>query len=111
MLSVTGCPNSCAQHQIADIGLMGVVSNFRGERGTEAFNSLFGGALDGDAKFATLTLKQGSGGPRSQIHQATRRSVQGAPCQCQRVLPTVRRTPPPIHLAVWLTIPETAEVI
>ncbi|HVT83356.1 MAG TPA: nitrite/sulfite reductase, partial [Phycisphaerae bacterium] len=45
MLSVTGCPNSCSQYQIADIGLMGCVCNFRGIRGTEAYNVYLGGTL------------------------------------------------------------------
>ena len=57
-VSVTGCPNSCAQYQIADIGLMGVVCNFRGVRGTEAYNVLLGGALGADPKFATLAMKK-----------------------------------------------------
>ena len=42
-LHVTGCPNSCGQHWIADIGLQGVLLN-RGDAQVEGFDVFFGGA-------------------------------------------------------------------
>ena len=56
MVSVTGCPNSCGQFQIADIGLMGVVCNYKGVRQTPAYMVRVGGALGADAKFASMVL-------------------------------------------------------
>ncbi|HEY4328340.1 MAG TPA: hypothetical protein VGN88_01290, partial [Phycisphaerae bacterium] len=72
MVSVTGCPNSCGQFQIADIGLMGVVCNFRGVRGTEAYQILLGGALGEGAKFATLTMKKV---PADHVHKSIKQLV------------------------------------
>ena len=111
MVSVTGCPNSCGQYQIADIGLMGVVCNFRGVRGTEAYNILLGGALGADAKFATPTLVKV---PADYVHKAIQQIVEAY--KTHRVDPDEtfrqflgRQTPP--QLKQWLTIPEMAEVV
>ena len=110
MLSVTGCPNSCAQYQIADIGLMGVVCNFRGVRGTEAYNVMLGGALGADAKFATLALKKV---PADYVHVAIGQLVEAYKQNRVDTDETFRQfvsrqTTP--QLAQWLTIPEMAEV-
>ncbi|MEI8194891.1 MAG: nitrite/sulfite reductase [Phycisphaerae bacterium] len=109
-VSVTGCPNACAQYQIADIGLMGVVCNFRGVRGTEAYNVLLGGALGQDAQFAKPVLKKV---PADHIHEAIKLIV--AAYQKQRTSPAEtfrafvgRHTPE--QRAAWMTIPEMAEV-
>ena len=111
MVSVTGCPNACAQNQIADIGLMGVVCNFRGVRGTEAYNVLVGGALGADAKFASLALKKV---PADHVHNALKQL--GDAYKTQRLDAdesfrqfVARHTP--AQLAQWLTIPEMAEVV
>jgi len=110
-VSVTGCPNSCAQYQIADIGLMGVVCNYKGVRQTPAFQILLGGALGSDPKFATLTLKKV---PADFIHK----SIKGiADAYMQNRLDSdetfrqflSRHTP--AQLAAWLTIPEMADVV
>jgi sulfite reductase beta subunit-like hemoprotein len=110
MLSVTGCPNSCAQYQIADIGLMGVVCNFRGQRGTEAFNILLGGALGADAKFATLTLKKV---PADYVHKSIKQIVDAYKANRLDEGESFRQfvsRHPPTQLAQWLTITEMAEV-
>lgn len=45
-IHLTGCPNSCAQHYIGDIGLMGVrVKNADGEA-EDGFNIVLGGGVD-----------------------------------------------------------------
>jgi sulfite reductase (ferredoxin) len=51
-LHVTGCPNSCGQHWIADIGLQGVLLNRDGEQ-VEGYDVFIGGALgDGHGRIA-----------------------------------------------------------
>src|SRR5882724_9894958 len=49
-ISVTGCPNSCAQYEICDIGLEGGQINVGGEK-REAFSFLIGGGLGDLEKF------------------------------------------------------------
>ncbi|MFH0795097.1 MAG: nitrite/sulfite reductase, partial [bacterium] len=41
-INISGCPNSCAQQQIVDIGLMGVLTKVDGEQ-LEAYNIFLGG--------------------------------------------------------------------
>ncbi len=111
MLSVTGCPNSCAQYQIADIGLMGVVCNFRGRRGTEAYQILLGGGLGADGAFGKVALKKV---PAEFVHKSIRQIVEAY--QANRVddeetfRQFVQRHTAE-QLAQWLNIPEMAEVL
>lgn len=110
MVSVTGCPNSCGQYQIADIGLMGVVCNFRGVRGTEAYNILLGGGLGEDAKFGTLTLIKV---PAEYVHVAIKQLVEAYKRERVDEDETFRQfvgRHAVAQLAKWLTIPEMAEV-
>ena len=66
VISVTGCPNSCAQYQIADIGLMGSLANDpdgkTDEHGkplkVDAYNVLLGGALGADPQFGQTVAKK-----------------------------------------------------
>jgi sulfite reductase (ferredoxin) len=51
-LHVTGCPNSCGQHWIADVGLQGVLINTGCESGVEGFDFFVGGALGADRAIA-----------------------------------------------------------
>lgn len=50
-ISVTGCPNSCAQYQIADIGLHGVPMTYEDEK-VDGYFVLLGGKLGVDPQFA-----------------------------------------------------------
>lgn len=50
MISVTGCPNSCAQFQIADIGLTGTKSTWEGQK-VDAYDVCVGGALGEKQEF------------------------------------------------------------
>jgi len=52
MVSVTGCPNSCAQHHIADIGLTGIPVVLPDKRKVDGFNVLVGGRLGAEPRFA-----------------------------------------------------------
>ncbi len=110
MVSVTGCPNSCGQYQIADIGLMGVVCNFRGQRGTEAYNILLGGALGASAGFAQLMLKKV---PADYVHKSIKQIADaykaGRVDENETFSEFVRRHTPE-QLSAWLKIPELAEV-
>ncbi|SDF30190.1 nitrite/sulfite reductase [Sporolituus thermophilus] len=51
-LHMSGCPNACGHHQIADIGLQGSLLNVDG-KAIEAFELWLGGALGPGAAFAT----------------------------------------------------------
>ncbi len=110
MISVTGCPNSCSQYQIADIGLMGVVCNFRGKRGTEAYQIMLGGGLGIDAGFAKLALKKV---PAEYVHKAIGQIVEAYKQYRMDADETFRQfvqRNTPEQLGQWLTIPEMADV-
>jgi ferredoxin-nitrite reductase len=50
-IHMVGCPNSCAQRHIADIGLQGVLSRTRDKKVVEAFQLCVGGTLDDGGEF------------------------------------------------------------
>lgn len=50
MVSVTGCPNSCAQFQVADIGLTGTKAPWQGQK-VDAYDVCVGGALGENPEF------------------------------------------------------------
>lgn len=50
-IHMVGCPNSCGQRQIADLGLHGVKSRNKNKELVEAFEIHVGGTLDVGAKF------------------------------------------------------------
>ena len=72
MVSVTGCPNSCAQYQIADIGLTGIPvvvddqlrslpdfpQEFAGEKKVDGYNLLVGGCLGESPEFGEEIVKK-----------------------------------------------------
>ena len=49
-INVNGCPNSCGQHWIADVGLQGASKKIDGEM-VEQFDVFLGGAMGDDARF------------------------------------------------------------
>ncbi len=51
MISVSGCPNSCAQYQIADIGLTGIPVVMPDKSKVDGFNMTVGGQLGEEAEF------------------------------------------------------------
>ena len=55
-IKVSGCPNSCGQHHIADIGLYGMAIRV-GERQIPAFQLMLGGNGQGEGKLSKLTMK------------------------------------------------------
>ncbi|HXK33524.1 MAG TPA: nitrite/sulfite reductase [Dehalococcoidia bacterium] len=56
-IKISGCPNSCGQHHIADIGFYGMAIRM-GERQVPAFQLMLGGnATAGDARLARVTMK------------------------------------------------------
>ena len=50
-IHLTGCPNSCAQHYMGDIGMQGVKTQVNGES-VEAYNIAFGGGFGHDQAVA-----------------------------------------------------------
>jgi sulfite reductase (ferredoxin) len=50
-LHVTGCPNSCGQHWIADVGLQGVLMTRNGEQ-VEGYDVFLGGSLAAEGNIA-----------------------------------------------------------
>jgi sulfite reductase (ferredoxin) len=55
-IKISGCPNSCGQHHVADIGLYGMAIR-NGERQIPAFQLLVGGNAEGEGRLGTLTMK------------------------------------------------------
>lgn len=53
---LTGCPNSCAQHYIGDIGLQGVKVNSGGSS-VDGYNVVFGGGYGSDAAIGKEVFK------------------------------------------------------
>lgn len=51
MISVTGCPNNCAQYSIADIGLVGAKVKAESGEMLDAFRIFLGGRLGDNAQF------------------------------------------------------------
>lgn len=58
-INVSGCPNSCGQHHIADLGFYGMAVNKDG-RHAPAFQLLVGGRGSGDGRLAKMTMKVGA---------------------------------------------------
>src|SRR3954463_7993084 len=56
-LHFAGCSSSCAQHQIADVGIEGVLKKFEGEF-VEAMDIRIGGRLGENPKFGDVVLKK-----------------------------------------------------
>ncbi|CCW34584.1 sulfite reductase, beta subunit (hemoprotein) [Chthonomonas calidirosea] len=50
-IHLNGCPNSCGQHHIGDIGLQGCLARLNDGTQVEAYDVCLGGRLGGDAKF------------------------------------------------------------
>src|SRR3954451_22926851 len=56
-LHFAGCSSSCAQHQIADVGIEGVLKKVDGEF-VEAMDIRIGGRLGNDPKFGDVVIKK-----------------------------------------------------
>ena len=72
-LNVTGCPNGCGQHWIADIGLEGKKAKHDGEM-VDAYNFSVGGALGEHAGVARVT---GYRAPAAEVPDAIERLLRG----------------------------------
>ena len=55
-IKISGCPNSCGQHHIGDIGFYGMAIR-SGERQLPAFQLLLGGSGQGDGRLGKLIMK------------------------------------------------------
>ena len=56
LIKISGCPNSCGQHHVADIGFYGMAIRV-GERQVPAFQLMLGGNAQGEGKLSKLTMK------------------------------------------------------
>jgi sulfite reductase beta subunit-like hemoprotein len=77
-VSVTGCPNSCAQYQIADIGLQGTLYTYKGQKGVEHYHLLVGGRMGVDPEFGRFVCRDGDKKikiPAEQVHLAIERLI------------------------------------
>ncbi|MCC6442782.1 MAG: nitrite/sulfite reductase [Armatimonadetes bacterium] len=72
-INVNGCPNSCAQFHIADIGLQGCLARLNGEK-VEAFDVSLGGGLGREQAFGRKVLRRV---PATEIHEVIRRILEG----------------------------------
>ncbi len=50
-LNINGCPNSCAQHHVGDIGLQGCIAKLPTGEKVDAYDIHLGGHLGQDARF------------------------------------------------------------
>lgn len=55
-IRISGCPNSCGQHHVADIGFYGMAIR-SGDRQVPAFQMLLGGNAQGEGSLGKITLK------------------------------------------------------
>lgn len=55
-IHISGCPNSCAKHQVADIGLAGGMAPL-GDHRRYSYQLYVGGQLEGTLKFGTVIRK------------------------------------------------------
>lgn len=55
-IAVSGCPNSCAKHQIADIGFSGAMTTV-GEDRRYAYSLYLGGSMEGTAQLGEVVLR------------------------------------------------------
>lgn len=55
-IHLTGCPHSCAQHYIGDIGLQGASAKYQGES-VEGYHVAFGGGVDNNQAIAEDMFK------------------------------------------------------
>jgi sulfite reductase beta subunit-like hemoprotein len=69
-IKISGCPNSCGQHHVADIGFYGMAIRV-GERQVPAFQLMLGGNAQGVGKLSKLTMKI----PARKIPDAVERLV------------------------------------
>ncbi len=57
MLSISGCPNSCAQYQVADIGLTGTKSQWEGQK-VDAYDLCVGGRFGENPEFVRTLFEK-----------------------------------------------------
>jgi sulfite reductase (ferredoxin) len=82
-LHATGCPNSCRQHWIADVGLRGVMMNRDGEQ-IEGYDVSVGGALGAHGAVAgrlghRIPATEAAGALSRLFLEFTRRRAGGEP--------------------------------
>ena len=85
-VSVTGCPNSCAQYQLADVGLQGTLYTYKGQKGVEHYHLLVGGRMGQSAQFAKFICAEDGKKvkvPAEWVHLSIERLIKA--CQAERI--------------------------
>jgi len=72
-IHITGCPNSCAQHYIGDIGMQGVQVKLESGEKVDGFNIVLGGGVDDTQAIAKEVFKAI---PATEIPEFTTRILQ-----------------------------------
>lgn len=111
-ISVTGCPNSCSQYQIADIGLTGVLMNWGGQPRQDGYHVLLGARLGAEAEFGEFVTDAAGKKlklPSAEAHVAIEQLLKAYKAEAvnEGFDEFVRRTDMP-QLAQWLTTPAMA---
>ena len=70
-IKISGCPNGCGQHHIADLGFQGSVRRVGGRAVPQYFVMVGGGTADGGAAFGRLAAKI----PARRIPEAVERLI------------------------------------
>lgn len=112
-VSVTGCPNSCAQYQIADVGLQGTLYTYKGQKGVEHYHVLVGGRMGEHPEFGRFVCGEGEKKikvPAELVHLAIERLIkawQAERAADERFADWAQRQEM-AHLADLITLPEMA---
>lgn len=70
-IKISGCPNSCGQHHIADLGFYGTARNVNGKLVPHYEMMIGGGTVEGKATFGTVSLRI----PARRIPDAVKRII------------------------------------
>ena len=73
-INLNGCPNACAQYQVADIGLQGGIAKLEDGTRAQGFILHIGGHLGPDAGFGRQGLEQGDAGRRHEVRRRADRA-------------------------------------
>ena len=68
-MNLNGCPNACAQYQIADIGLQGGIARMEDGSRVQGFILHIGGHLGEDAGVGRRVSSKGASGRRHQVRR------------------------------------------
>ena len=89
-IHLTGCPNSCAQHYVGDIGLLGIKV---GEDLVDGYTIMVGGGAGSERALARGAVPERADGRGAGAARAHARGLSGAAVRCGRVVPRFHAAP------------------